>query len=300
MAGRVIVEASYVGTQGRHLIRTLNLNQLRTGTLLLAQNSGANINALRPYQGYGNISMVETADNSNYNSLQASANRRMSNNFSLGISYTLSRTLDTSSGTPQYSYDVRPDYGLSSIHRAQVLNLNYVYEIPFLRKSARRLVRYTVAGWQVSGIVSYQSGAPFNVTVPFDAARNGSSSSRATVVGDPNLSSGQRTLARWFNTEAFLAQDKMTLGAYGNAGRNVLIGPGFNQWDMALLKNVRFTDSRSLQLRVESFNVWNNPAFTSINTTVRFASDGKPSQNYGSVTASGPGRSLEFGVKLFF
>ena len=298
--GHIILDASYVGTLGRHLIRTLNINQLPIGTLLLPQNAGANINSLRPYKGYGNINMMETADDSNYNSLQASANRRMSNNFSVGVSYTFSKTLDTSSGTPQYSYDIRPDYGLSSIHRAQVLNVNYVYEVPFFRKSPNQVLRYAAGGWQLSGITTYQSGAPFNVTVPFDAARNGSSSSRATVVGDPNLPGGQRTLARWFNTEAFLPQDKMTLGVYGNAGRNVLIGPGFNQWDLALLKNFRFSETRSLQFRAESFNVWNHASFTSINTTVRFAANGQPSQNYGAITASAPGRSLEFGLKLLF
>jgi hypothetical protein len=136
--------------------------------------------------------------------------------------------------------------------------------------------------------------------VPFDAARNGSSSSRATVIGNPNLASDQRTLARWFNTEAFLPQDKMTLGSYGNGGRNTLIGPGFNQWDLALLKNFRFSESRSLQFRAESFNVWNDPSFTSLNTTARFGADGKPSQNYGAITASGPGRTLEFGLKFLF
>lgn len=92
----------------------------------------------------------------------------------------------------------------------------------------------------------------------------------------------------------------MTPGQYGNNGRNILIGPGYRQWDVALLKNFRFTESKALQFRAESFNVWNHPSFTGINTTVRFGTDGKPSQNYGAVTSSGPGRTLEFGLKLLF
>lgn len=300
LPGSMIVDVGYVGTLGRHLIRTININQLRAGALLLPVNSGANINALRPYPGYGNIFMQEVADNSNYNSLQVAANRRMHNGLAFGVSYTFSRTLDTSSGTPQDSYIANADYGLSAIHRAHVLNFNYVYELPFFRKATNRALRYAVGGWEFSGVTSFQSGAPNTVSVPFDAARNGSASSRATVVGDPNLPEDRRTLARWFNTEAFLPQEKMALGQYGSSGRNILIGPGYEQWDIALLKNVRFTETRALQFRAEAFNIWNHPSFTAINTSVRFGTDGKPSQNYGAVSSSGPGRTLEFGLKLMF
>jgi hypothetical protein len=136
--------------------------------------------------------------------------------------------------------------------------------------------------------------------VPVDAARIGGTSARATVVGDPNLPSDQRTPARWFNTEAFLAPERMIQGKFGNSGRNILIGPGFNQWDMSLLKNFRFTEARSLQFRAESFNVFNHASFTGLNTTVRFDATGKPTQSYGAVTGSGPGRVLELGLKLIF
>src|SRR6185369_6415010 len=117
-------------------------------------------------------------------------------------------------------------------------------------------------------VTSFQSGSPNSVTVPTDVARNGSSSSRATVIGDPNLPKSERTLTRWYNTEAFLAPEKMIQGQFGNSGRNVLIGPGFSQWDMALLKNVRLHEKTAVQFRAESFNTWNHASFTAINTTV--------------------------------
>jgi hypothetical protein len=161
-------------------------------------------------------------------------------------------------------------------------------------------VRYVLGGWDISGVTTYQSGAPANVTVPFDAPKNGSGSSRATVVGNPNLPSGERTLARWFNTEAFLPQEKMVAGQWGNAGRNVLIGPGYSEWDVALLKNFSLGERRRIQFRGESFNVFNHASFTGINTTVRFDSKGQPSQNYGAVNGAGPGRILELGLKLEF
>jgi hypothetical protein len=111
-------------------------------------------------------------------------------------------------------------------HRAHVFNLNYIYELPFLRHHSNALVRNTLAGWELSGVTFYQSGAPNTVTVPVDVARIGAGSTRATVIGDPNLPKDQRTLAHWFNAEAFLPPERMVQGKFGNSGRNVLIGPG--------------------------------------------------------------------------
>ena len=107
-------------------------------------------------------------------------------------------------------------------------------------------------------------------------------------------------LSHWLNAEAFLPPERMIQGRFGTSGRNILIGPGFNQWDASLLKNFRLAEARSLQFRAESFNVVNHASFTGLNTTVRFDAAGKPTQSYGSVTGSGPGRVLEFGLKLIF
>ena len=219
LPGNLIIDAGYVGTLARNLNwRTINLNQLRVGTRLNAPQSSINVNALRPYPGYGNINMNENGDSSNYNSLQVSASRRAARGLSFGVNYTFSRTLDTSSGTPQDSYNARADYGLSGIHRKHVLNFNYVYELPFLRKHPVALVRHALAGWEISGITSFQSGAPTTVSVPSDVARIGVSSSRASVAGNPRLDPGQRTLTRWFNTEAFLAPEKNDTGPLRGRG----------------------------------------------------------------------------------
>jgi len=161
-------------------------------------------------------------------------------------------------------------------------------------------VRSVLGGWEVAGVTTYQSGAPNSLTVPSDVARIGANSSRATLIGNPNLASGERTLARWFNTEAALAPEKMVQGVFGNGGRNVLIGPGFNQWDLSLLKVFSFQEKARLQFRAESFNIVNHPSFTGIDTTVRLDSAGKPAGTYGAVTGAGPARVLEFGLKLLW
>jgi len=138
------------------------------------------------------------------------------------------------------------------------------------------------------------------VTAPVDAARIGASSSRATVIADPDLDRGERTPARWFKTEAFLNPALMTPGVFGNGGRNILVGPGFQNWDISLLKSFQLREHTKLQFRAESFNIFNHTNFTGINTTVRFDNAGSATGGFGAVNAAGPGRVLSFGLKLMF
>ena len=297
----IIMEVNYVGNVGRHFTFTRNLNQLPAGTRLNAPNSGINVNALRPYQGYGNINLRDDSDNTNYNSLQVSISRRLRSGLSFGTSYTFSKTMDTvGGGAPQDSYHPKNDVALSSIHRSQILTFNYIYTLPFFIKSANAFARTVLGGWQLSGVTTFQSGAPNSITVPTDIARIGAGSARASVTGNPNLSAGDRTPAHWFRTEAVVNPTLMTPGVFGNSGRNILIGPGFQQWDLSLLKNFRILETRNLQFRAESFNLFNHTNFTGINTTARFDNNGNATGGFGAVTSSGPGRVLSLGMKLIF
>jgi Carboxypeptidase regulatory-like domain/TonB-dependent Receptor Plug Domain len=300
LPGHVILDVGYVGNLGRHIARTININQLPVGTRLNPPASTINQNALRPYLGYGSISMRDDGDNSNYNSMQMTVSRRLTSGLSITGNYTWSRTLDSSSGSPQDSYNARADYGLSAVHRAHLLNINYIYELPFFRGSHHSAIRNVLGGWEFAGVTTYQSGAPNSIVVSSDVARIGASSSRATLLANPNLSAGDRTLTRWFNTEAALQPERMIQGVFGNGGRDVLIGPGFNQWDISAIKNLALLDRARLQFRAESFNVVNHASFTGIDTTARFDAAGKPTGTYGAVTGSGPGRVLEFGLKLIY
>src|SRR5262249_44348371 len=201
----LILDDNYVGNIARHFVYTRNLNQLPAGTRLNPPNSTINVNALRPYPGFGNILLRDESDNSNYNSLQVSASRRLRNGLSFGSSYTFSKTMDTiGGGTPLDSYHPKNDVALSGIHRRPLLNFNYIYTLPFFVKSSSAFTRHVLGGWEVSGVTSFQSGAPNTVNAPVDIARIGAGSARATVLGNPALSGGARTPARWFKTEAFL------------------------------------------------------------------------------------------------
>lgn len=301
LPSNTILDVNYVGNVGRHLPYTLNLNQLPAGTRLNPPNSTINVNALRPFLGFGNIIQRDRTDTSNYNSLQMSVSRRFAHGLSFGIAYTFSKTMDKfGGGTPQDSYNPALDIGLASIDRPHILTINYIYELPFFRDSGNRFQRTAFGGWGIAGVTSLQSGAPFSINVPVDIARIGSSSSRATIVGDPRISPGERTPNRWYNTSAFLPAAQMTPGQFGNSGRNILRGPGFQNWDITLLKTFLIRENVRLQFRAESFNAFNHPNFTSLNTTVAFDAAGNPAAGFGGVNAAGPGRVMQFGLKLLF
>jgi hypothetical protein len=295
-----ILHVNYVGTIGRHLTRTLNINQLPAGTRLNPPASTTNVNALRPYPGYGNISITENEDESSYHSLQLSLTRRLLAGVEFGANYTFSKTLDTTSGTPEDPYNIARDYGPSAIHRAHNLNGYFIWQLPFFRDVSHALARGLLGGWDVSGVIVYQSGAPFTVTAPVDAARIGTNSTRATLIGDPNLPEDERTPLRWFNTGAFLNPALMTPGEFGDSGRNILIGPSFSRVDLSLAKAFAIGSRMKLQVRAEAFNAFNTVSFTGLNTTVRFDAAGNPTGGYGQVTSAAPGRVMEFGVRLTF
>jgi outer membrane receptor protein involved in Fe transport len=295
-----ILHVNYVGTLGDHLPRTVNLNQLRPGTRLTPPASTTNVNALRPYPGYGNITITENEDESTYHSLQTSVTRRLHGGLELGANYTFSRTWDTTSGTPQDVYDIARDYALASIHRAHNFNGHFIWRLPFFHDASSGLVHGALGGWDVTGVIVSQSGAPFTVTAPVDSARIGVNSTRATLIGDPALRSGDRTPQRWFNTAAFLNPALMTPGEFGNGGRNILIGPSFSRVDLGILKGFKVAGRVNLQLRADAFNAFNTVSFTGLNTTVRFDAAGNPAGGYGQVTSAAPGRVLEFGVRLTF
>ena len=186
------------------------------------------------------------------------------------------------------------------MHRAHNFNGYFIWQIPFLREASNPLVRGALGGWDINGVIVYQSGQPFTVFAPVDSARIGVSSVRATLIGDPNLSSDQRTAAQWFNTAAFLNPSLMTPGEFGNSGRNILIGPSFNRVDLGIAKVFALTGRMKLHIRAEAFNAFNSVSFTNLNTTVRFDAAGNPTGGFGAVTAAAPARVMEFGARLTF
>jgi hypothetical protein len=283
---KMVLDVAYVGKNGENLPRERNINQMAAGTL--QANPGINANALRPYEGLGIVREMSHSGSSTYHSLQTSLDRRFSTGFGFGFAYTWSRSRDNLS-TPYDAFNIIT--APSDLDRTHLLNVNFNYELPFLR-NRRDLLGGVLGGWQVTGVTFVSSGAPLSVVDSTDIAGVGAGSAAQpwNLVGDPNAS-GSRGLGQlWFNPAAFA---QPAAGTFGNAGIKLLRAPRAVTTDLALFKNVRFADRFTTQVRVEAYNVMNHPLLDSPDVNPR-------SGTFGTITAKSGSRSLQFGVKLLF
>lgn len=252
-------EIGYVGTQARHLGMRYNLN----APVPIGVNPDGTLRTQRAFPSLGDIQYQVQAVNSSYHAMQASVRRRQRNGLSMLISYTFSKAMDMNSSTnnsttgsqrnPQDIRNWRAEYALSDFHRAHQLSASVIWELPF-GKNLQGLSRTFLGGWQLNGITTYTSGRPF--TPQFSAPDV--TQQRPDLIGDPyqNIPEGFM-----FNPYAFATPVAASGDLYGNAGRNILIGPRYSRTDVSLLKNFRFNENMRLQLRWEVFNVFNQTNF---------------------------------------
>jgi hypothetical protein len=254
----------------------------------------------RPYQGWGDIVYLENVANSNYNALQVSL-RRNTGPLVLSVAYTYSHSLDDSSdrydGSFVNAYDLHANYGSSGFDQRHLLNISYVYNLPFFKNGG--LEHKLLGGWELSGIVSWQSGTPFSV-VPNVFGDNagvsngiGSGSYVDLVPGQnphavPSGTTGLGPLL--FNPAAFALPTGLT---FGNEGRDAFAGPSFSNFDMALFKKFSVTETSHFEFRAEAFNVFNQTEFTGVNATINTANFLRPGGNQ-------PARLLELALKFIF
>jgi hypothetical protein len=224
----------------------------------------------------------------------------MAAGLSFGSSFTWSKALDNlpaqTGFTPtvvQNTYNARSDYGLSTVSRKYVFSVNVQYELPFAKYARHGALRAIVGGWTLSSVFFAQSGAPQSVTVSTDIAGIGSGTSRASLISNADLHVEDRTTARWFNTVAFCPVAQMTPGQFGNSGRYILIGPGYNELDLSTFKRFVIREHVDMEFRAESFNVTNHPSFTTLGTVVG-------TSTFGAVTATGNPRINQLALKLHF
>jgi hypothetical protein len=190
------------------------------------------------------------------------------------------------------SFDIR--------HR---LIVSFTYDLPF--KSGNKAINAIFGNWQAGGIITQQSGQPFTVNLTGDRVNNGLGIlgyGRPNLISDPNLSDDQQTVARFFDTSAFILQP---FGSLGTAGRNILTGPGTNLVDFSLLKNITFSERHRLQFRTEFFNFFNHTNFDFPERICAVAATAAPGASclpgtFGSVTAARDPRILQFGLKYLF
>ena len=255
-----VVDVAYAGGLSRHLIYARNINPIPMfarfdpANLDPTTNSPMQDNFLRPYLGQSNINVRGFDATSSYNALQLSVNRRMSKGMQYGMPYTFSKSLGINAGdfdAVSPYFDMRSwNYGPLNYDIPHVLVLNYAWDLPNPADRWKNKALDLVCGhWQISGITTFLSGTPFTpgITTSDGADLSGSTeTSRITVVSDPHLDKGERTFSRNFATEAFARTPK---GSFGNAGVNILRGPGVNNFDLSVSKRIPITEARYFQLR---------------------------------------------------
>ncbi|HWS85462.1 MAG TPA: carboxypeptidase regulatory-like domain-containing protein [Pyrinomonadaceae bacterium] len=301
-----VIDLSYVGTKGDHLIRRRNINfQLPAD---IVQVGTANAGQVRPFVGYGAITYYETSAKSRYHGLLSSFNYRFGNGFTVTAAYTFSKNMTDSTNDrdavddPQNSFNLRPEYAEARTSRPHVFSASYVYEIPFFRNDSSAWKRVLLGGYQIAGITNLESGAPVP-RVTISDTLSGQRGLYPNVVSDPNGGlAGTRDasgLPYIFDPTAFTPAPN---GTFGNAARAFARLPGRNQTNLSLAKNIYFNTEkkRYLQLRAESFNVFNHTQFTLIGTTYTTTLPDIKTGTLGRPTSTRLPREFQFGAKFYF
>jgi len=285
-----VFEAGYVGSRGTALLSARDRNQ--------PGPSAAQFN-LRPNPRFGDINIIESRANSNYHALQARFQQRFAHGLSALASYSWSKSIDDASGFfsstgdpnfPQDSRFVNLERARSNFDVRQRLNLSYAYDLPVAK--GNRLL----GGWQTFGIWTFQTGRPFTVALHPDNDNSGTGRSSLGFGNNDrphylrNARLDNPTPERWFDTSAFAVPAR---GTFGNAGRNVLDGPGLGQVNASLVKNFGLGEARSLQFRAEVFNLTNRVNFDLPDLTVE-------SPSFGRIASAQNPRRVQLGLKFLF
>jgi hypothetical protein len=309
ITSKAVLSVSYVGSQSRHQSDYVENNLPAFGLLPTLIADPTPYNTDLPYLGYHSIRLANNEANGHYNSLQTSLSGQVTKDLYLSTGYTLSKSIDplnanggNSGGdlgnvsNPYVGW--RYDLGPSPFDRTHIFFANYVYSLPFFRNSSSHLVETVAGGWQLSGIVSAQTGAPLNITT-------GGATSVCSVIPNctnrPDLVSPvtyPHTVAQWFSTSSFSAPAP---GTWGNLGNDALRGPGRFNWNMSLFKSFIFSESRGsrLEFRADAFNVFNHTQFGAAGANGGVSTN-LQATNFGQITSAFEPRVFQLGAKLVF
>ncbi len=275
----VLLDVSYFGLKGTRLRRQINLNQPPAGP-------AGSLDERRPFPGFKNIFQFETSASSIAHAVGARAERRFRAGLGFVVDYRFSRSIDDAtliSILPQDSHHLRAERGLSDFHMKHRLSFSGAYNLPPAR---------FIKGWQLQAIGTLQSGTPLSAIMGEDVSGTGSPIvNRPNLIRNPNVA--DPTPARFFDPKAFEAPPA---GTFGNSGRNVIIGPGIWNADVALSRTLRLSDSTRGQFRADFYNVFNHPNVVAPPSMQNFAD----SPDFGALFVARSPRILQFGLKLLW
>jgi len=268
---------AYVGNVGRNLWDNVDVNAPVPGP--------GDFNPRRPYYSKFGWTTGETQRNnelagypelkSNYNSLQASVQKRFGSGFTLLSNFTWAKSLDEGTFGPTNIFNFASNYGNSDAVRPYSWVTAAVWDLPFGRGKAfagdlNRTAEAFIGGWQLSGIYNFEAGQYFTPTLSNAASLNSTIGLRPNLTGNPIVSDQNRF--RWFNPSAFSVP---ALYVYGDSGRNIIIGPRFSSADLSLQKSFAFNERVHLDLKWDAFNAFNHENLANPNSSVDTSTAGQ-------------------------
>ena len=333
LAKNTTLEVNYVGNKGTHLLNRAQINQGLPPVNPAACDPDVPGNppnaatlgdcpaaARAPFKNItSSLGFLDSQWNgySNYNAGNIKLERR-SNSLAAVVVYTWAKSLDDKSaaagsgGTNAFAghmdeNNIRLDYGRSSFDVNHRFVASFVYQLPFGRgkkygNSMNKAADIIAGGWQVTAITTFQAGFPFDVLANDKLGLLTTFTQRANLAPGCNPTGGfHKSLTEFFNTSCF---SQPLAGQFGNSGRDIIRGPGINNWDMGLGKDFRFSERVNFQFRAEAFNIFNHAQYGNdplTNTTFGAPVDQTVGDTvFGRVTAARPGRIIQLGGKVVF
>jgi len=302
------LDVGYFGNTGTHLVGVIDINEplplayVAAGiTAPINDARTPRLNFVRPFRGYDAINVFSSRFNSNYHSLQASAQKRFTGNSLILVNYTYSHGITNAQNdfrTPQNTYDLGAERGETQFDRRHILNISYIYELPFYRKQEGG-VGHLLGGWEFAGIIYAYAGLPLTATggLRRDPAGlglldpNSFAGRRPNQVANPNAGA-PHTFDQWFITSAYVNVPNAA-GPPGNSRRGAVRGPGAQRWDVSLFKNTHIGERMKLQFRAEAFNIANHTNFDGVRTT-------RQSGSFGRIISTRDPRIMQLALKFYF
>ncbi|MGC1130423.1 MAG: carboxypeptidase regulatory-like domain-containing protein [Candidatus Acidiferrales bacterium] len=299
-----VARVAYVGSQSYHQSDIIDQNPGICGGVVIGPNGPQCASAQRTtYTNFNAILDNFSNGTASYNALQAGVEKHLSHSLQFQSNFTWSKTLDTASsgnisfGTNELPnpFDLGYNYGISSENVPFIWVSNFIYTSPLLRDK-NQFIQQTLGGWELSGIVTLQSGFPFGIAGGYgDNSGSLQGGDRADIVPGQNFDVRKGGQSQWlneyFNTAAFTFNAP---GTFGDSGRNMFQGPPSKNVDAAIAKNWSVRERYNLQFRWEMFNAFNHPIFGTPDANV---GDGG---SFGKITSLGPMRVMQAGLKFAF
>jgi hypothetical protein len=294
VAADTLIEVGYMANVSHHLTANdLTLNQVRPELM-----GPGDAQARRPFPQFSNVTWINPSiGDSTYHSGYVRLERRFQNGFSVLAHYTFSKFIDDVAGADEFgdpgsymdAYNRRLDKSLSGSDVPHRVILTGLYQTPALHN--KRVARWLAGGWQIGVLTTLQSGPTFTVVTAANTTNAFSAGPlRPNVLRNPNLPSSDRTIARWFDTSAFVAPPQFT---FGNSPRSGLRGDALQTVDLTLSKEFALTERYKAEVRSEFYNALNHANFELPGHVLGTA-------NFGSVLSARAARAIQIGVRFSF